>query len=32
MVEYGVETIEPQKRVVNPCYKKLSGDINLTFA
>jgi hypothetical protein len=29
MVEYGVETIEPQKRVVNPCYKKLSGDIKI---
>jgi len=27
LVEYGVETIEPQKKVVNPFYKKLSNEI-----
>ena len=27
MVEYGVEAIEPQKKVVNPFYKKLSNEI-----
>ncbi len=27
LVEYGIETIEPRKKVVNPFYKKLSNEI-----